>query len=87
MKEHDMSSSITPAAAEWPTHVEELSRKLNDQLAKKMKAHAEGKIDDRTFYLLVNTMWDLTSGLVFEADSRTLEAVHAALRASMKVKK
>jgi hypothetical protein len=79
--------SVDPAAAEWPTHVEELSRKLNDQLKKKMQAHADGKIDDRTFYLMVNLMWDLTSGLVFESDSRTLEMVHAALRASMKVSK
>lgn len=78
--------SIDPAAAEWPTHVEELSRKLNEQLARKTKAHTEGKISDREFYLLVNCMWDLTAGLVFESDSRTLEAVHAALRVAMRMK-
>lgn len=78
-----MSDTINPDAAEWPTHVEELSRKLNDQLKKKMDAHAKGRISDREFYLLVNLMWDLCSGLAFEADLRNLEMVHAALRVQL----
>ncbi|OCP21979.1 hypothetical protein BC361_25770 [Ensifer sp. LC54] len=78
---------MSPAAAEWPTHVEELSRKLNEQLERYTKAHTDGRISDREFYLLVNLMWDLTSGLVFESDSRTLEMVHAALRVTLKGQK
>ncbi|AGC36131.1 hypothetical protein B7L88_gp157 [Rhizobium phage RHEph10] len=80
-------SGVTPEAAEWPTHVEELSRKLNEQLKRRVDAHTRGVINDKELYLLVSFAWDLTAGLVFESDSRTLETLHTALRATLKGQK
>ncbi len=76
--------SVNPEAAEWPSHVEELSRKLNQQLERRVNAHTRGVINDKELYLLVDFAWDITSGLVFESDSRTLETLHAALRTALK---
>ena len=78
---------INPDAAEWPSHTEELSRKLNHELKRRVDAHTRGVINDRELYLLVSLMWDLTTGLVFESDSRTLELLHAALRTEIGKKK
>ncbi|MBX5130732.1 hypothetical protein HJB53_30040 [Rhizobium lentis] len=79
--------SINPDAAEWPTHVEELSRKVNEQLARRVNAHNKGIITDRELYLLVSLLWDVSAGLIFESDSRTLETIHAALRVQLGKKK
>ncbi|TDW20491.1 hypothetical protein EV128_125121 [Rhizobium azibense] len=79
--------SVSPEAAEWPTHVEELSRKVNEQLERRVKAHTNGIITDRELYLLVSLLWDVSAGLIFESDSRTLETIHAALRVQLAKKK
>jgi hypothetical protein len=82
-----VSSTINPDAAEWPTHVEELSRKLNHELKRRVDAHTRGVISDKELYLLVSLMWDITAGLVFESDSRVLETLHSALRTTLKGQK
>ncbi|QIG75696.1 hypothetical protein EVC20_125 [Rhizobium phage RHph_Y2_17_1] len=80
-------SGVTPEAAEWPTHVEELSRKVNEQLARRVTAHNKGIITDRELYLLVSLLWDVSAGLIFESDSRVLETLHSALRSTLKGQK
>ncbi|QIG69157.1 hypothetical protein EVB78_123 [Rhizobium phage RHph_N1_15] len=79
--------SISPEAAEWPSHVEELSRKVNEQLKRRVDAHNRGIINDRELYLLVSLLWDVSAGLIFESDSRTLETIHAALRVQLRKQK
>jgi hypothetical protein len=79
--------SINVEAAEWPSHTEELSRKLNEQLQRRVNAHTNGILSDRELYIVVSFAWDLCAGLVFESDLRTVEQVHAALRAQLRTKK
>ncbi|WP_276122639.1 hypothetical protein [Pararhizobium qamdonense] len=82
-----VSSAITPEAAEWPTHVEELSRKVNHELKRRVDAHTKSIISDRELYLLVSLLWDVSAGLIFESDSRNLETIHTALRTILKGQK
>lgn len=68
------------ATDDWPSHTQELTRKMNDQLARYVQGHADGKISNRELYIVAGALWHTCAGLTFETDLRTLEQVHAAAR-------
>jgi hypothetical protein len=72
-----------PSTDEWPTHREELSRKLTETTARYVSAHAEGKISDKELYRVVSALWDTCSGLVEGPPLRLLEEIHKELRKTM----
>ncbi len=67
----------------WPTHREELTRKLTETIERHVSAHANGKLSDLEFYRVVSALWDTCSGLCEGPPLRLLEEIHKELRASI----
>lgn len=47
----------------WPSFAEELGRKTTEILEKRIAQYESGKITKREFFLIVNDLYDATSGL------------------------
>lgn len=65
---------------EWPSHMEELSRKAADQLDKWTAAYNAKKISKREYFLVINVLYDTTSGIVDDGLSSLLADIHADIR-------
>lgn len=65
---------------DWPSHREELTRKLTETINRHMRGHADGKLSDLEFYRVVSALWDTCSGLVEGPPLRLLEEIHKELR-------
>lgn len=63
----------------WPSLAEELHRKTADILDKRMKQYEDGKITFREFFLIVNDLYDATSGLATKEISNLLADIHKGL--------
>lgn len=60
----------------WPSFSDELSRKAMETLAKWADRVERGKATKRDLFVVVDSMWDVVSGLANEQDLRLIEAVH-----------
>lgn len=63
----------------WPSMAEELHRKIADTLDKRVKQYEAGKITLREFFLIVNDLYDATSGLATKEISDLLADIHKGL--------
>lgn len=64
----------------WPTFAEEIGRKTTEILEKRMKQYEEDKITLRELFLLVNDLYDATSGLAPRDVSDMLADIHRDLK-------
>jgi hypothetical protein len=65
----------------WPGFAEELGRKItNDVVARWMPQYEAGKITLREFYLMINAVYDSTSGLAPRETSDLLANIEKELR-------
>lgn len=64
----------------WPSFNEELTRKTTEVLARWTDKYESGKITKREYYVLVNALWDVTSGLCDNQLSHLLAAIEKDLR-------
>lgn len=63
----------------WPSFAEELERKVADILEKRTRLYEEGKITFREYFLVVNDLYDATSGLATREISDLLADIHKGL--------
>lgn len=69
---------------EWPTHVEELTRKTSEQLQVWTDRFDQGIISPTTLLCVVATLYDTTSGLIERDLSTLLADIHRDLSKSLK---
>lgn len=74
------------ATDEWPSFADELTRKSAQTLDRWLERFDRNKITKRELFVLVDALWDCTSGLAHEDFLRTLEAIHKELRDKTKAK-
>lgn len=70
----------------WPSFADEIGRKITEILDKRLRQYEEGKLSFREFYLIVNDLYDATSGLAPKEISDMLADIHAGLRFEQKRK-
>ena len=63
----------------WPSFAEELERKLADILEKRTRQYEEGKISLKEYFLVINDLYDATSGLATREISNLLADIHKGL--------
>lgn len=61
----------------WPSHTDELSRKTLNQLSEWSDKYEKNEITNHEFFLIINVLYDTTSGLVTREVSTLLARVHA----------
>lgn len=71
-------------ADNWPSHTEELGRKITAVIQRWMTAYHAGKITLKEFYLIVNSVYDTTSGLAPREVSTLLADIEKELRVEAK---
>lgn len=65
---------------EWPGFAAELGRKSADVIERWMKAYDAGRLTLKEFYLIVNAVYDTTSGLAPRDISDMLASIEKELR-------
>lgn len=65
---------------DWPSHTEELARKTSALLGKWTKMYESKKITKRDYFIVVDVLYDATSGLVPSELSNLLADIHQFLR-------
>lgn len=65
---------------EWPAFVDELDRKVTEQLDKWTSAYDAQKISKREYFILISALYDATSGLITKQISDLMADIHAELR-------
>ena len=71
----------------WPSFADELGRKSAEVVERWMTAHNAGKISLKELYLIVNALYDATSGLVPRDVSSMLATIEKELRIEAKNRK
>lgn len=64
---------------EWPSHTDELSRKVSAQLDKWSQAYERGAITKREYYILITALYDATAGLVHRDLMDLMADIHTEL--------
>jgi len=71
---------------EWPSHVEELSRKAAEQLDKWTGHYEQGKITKREYIIIISVLYDTISGLVDKGFADLLADIDWEVRIGRRVK-
>lgn len=71
---------------EWPSHVQELTRKTAEQLSKWSTLYQTGAISKREYFVFIRGVYDVTSGLIEKELSDLIADIHADLMGLQKRK-
>lgn len=60
----------------WPSHTDELSRKTLNQLLEWSDKYEKNEITSHEYFLIINVLYDTTSGLVASEVSTLFAHIH-----------